>query len=307
MIFSVIHTTSYKYDHNVTYCHNLANLKPKTFLGQKLLDYTLEITPKPNSIEEKNDFFGNSITNFSIEKQHKELIVTARSTVERSYELQKDALISKKSKDITLEEAVSKLNSLESEIINAKQFLLDSVLIHDISSEIKEYAQKSFKKDLSVFEAAKDLMKRIFTDFKFDPNFSTVATPIDEVMKARKGVCQDFAQVAIACVRSIGLPARYVSGYIETLPPPGKEKLVGTDASHAWFSVFIPSYGWVDFDPTNNQIPKNQHIIVAYGRDYFDVPPLKGVIYGSGNSVMDVSVDIRPAKSQKQSQTQSQS
>ncbi|MGC1203710.1 MAG: transglutaminase family protein, partial [Flavobacteriaceae bacterium] len=121
------------------------------------------------------------------------------------------------------------------------------------------------------------------------------ATPIHEVMKNKKGVCQDFAQIGIACLRSVGIPARYVSGYIETLPPPGKEKLIGTDASHAWFSMYIPKFGWIDFDPTNNQIPKNQHIIVAHGRDYYDVPPLKGVIYSSGQNKMKVEVDIRPA------------
>lgn len=306
MIFSIIHTTSYKYDNNVTYCHNLANLKPKDFLGQKVLDYQLEITPKPTVTSDNSDFFGNTVTHFSIEKQHKELIVTARSKVERSFELQKNILHFSVCKELTLETALEKLNTLDEDIINARQFLLDSVLINKISPEIEAYAKVSFKKDRSVFDAAQELMKRIFTDFKFDANFSTVATPIDEVMKAKKGVCQDFAQVAIACVRSIGLPARYVSGYIETLPPPGKEKLVGTDASHAWFSVFIPGFGWVDFDPTNNQIPKNQHIIISYGRDYFDVPPLKGVIYGSGNSIMDVSVDIRPAKTQGQSQSQNQ-
>lgn len=295
MIFSIIHKTSYKYDNNVTYCHNLAILKPKNFLGQELLDYQLDITPKPTILNENLDFFGNTVAHFSIEKQHKELIVTARSKVARSYELQKDALTSKICKEMTLEKAWTKLNALDPEIIDAKQFLLDSALVNNISTTIYDYAKVSFKKDRSVFEAANELMKRIFTDFKFDAHFSTIATPIDEVMSEKKGVCQDFAQVAIACVRSMGLPARYVSGYIETLPPPGKEKLVGTDASHAWFSVYIPDFGWVDFDPTNNQIPKNQHIIVAYGRDYYDVPPLKGVIYGSGKSTMDVSVDIRPA------------
>ncbi|WP_405566273.1 transglutaminase N-terminal domain-containing protein [Polaribacter sp. Asnod6-C07] len=295
MIFSIIHQTIYKYDNNVTYCHNLAILKPKLFAGQELLEYDLEIEPKPTVINENIDFFGNSVTHFSIEKQHKELIVTAKSKVNRSYELQKNDINSEACKAITLETALSKLNSLTPEIIEAKQFLLDSVLIKNISSTIKDYAKVSFKKDRSVFDAANELMKRIFTEFKFDSNFSTIATPIQEVMEAKKGVCQDFAQLAIACVRSIGLPARYVSGYIETLPPPGKEKLVGTDASHAWFSVFIPEFGWVDFDPTNDQIPKNQHIVISYGRDYYDVPPLKGVIYGSGKSIMDVSVDIRPA------------
>src|SRR5690606_13062541 len=131
--------------------------------------------------------------------------------------------------------------------------------------EIKTYAEVSFKPNRPVFEAAFELMQRIYTEFEFDSEFSTIATPIHEVMKEKKGVCQDFAQIAIACVRSIGLPARYVSGYIETLPPPGKEKLVGTDASHAWFSVYIPTFGWIDFDPTNNQVPKNQHITVSWG------------------------------------------
>lgn len=297
MIFSIIHTTSYKYDNTITYCHNLANLKPRNFIGQELLDYELIITPKPTSINENIDFFGNNVANFSIEKQHKELIVTAKSKVKRSFELQENPLTSEICRAITLEKATIKLKSLSTEIIDAKQFLLDSVFIKSNAKEIKEYAKVSFKNDRSVFEAANELMKRIFTDFKFDPNFSTVATPIDEVMEAKKGVCQDFAQVAIACVRSVGIPARYVSGYIETLPPPGKEKLVGTDASHAWFSVYIPDFGWVDFDPTNDQIPKNQHIVTSYGRDYYDVPPLKGVIYGSGKSTMKVSVDIRPDKS----------
>ena len=135
-------------------------------------------------------------------------------------------------------------------------------------------------------------MQRIYTDFDFVSGFTSISTPINEVMREKKGVCQDFAQIAIACIRSMGLPARYISGYIETVPPEGQEKLVGADASHAWFSIFIPSFGWVDFDPTNNQIPKNQHIVVGWGRDYYDVPPLKGVVYGSGKSELKVAVDI---------------
>lgn len=294
MVFSLIHTTSYKYDSIITYCHNLVIVKPKTFLGQVLLDYRLEISPKPTILSEKEDFFGNTVVHFSIEKQHKELLVTAISKVERSFELQRNILNSHIHKSITLSEAKEKLNIHSPEIIEVKQFLLDSTFIKNISPDVKAYAEVSFKKDRSIFEATNELMKRIFTDFKFDPDFSTVSTPIDDVMKARKGVCQDFAQIGIACLRAMGIPARYVSGYIETLPPPGKEKLVGTDASHAWFSVYIPDFGWVDFDPTNDQIPKNQHITTSYGRDYYDVPPLKGVIYGSGKNTMDVSVDIRP-------------
>ena len=306
MIFSVIHKTTYNYANNVTYCHNLANLKPKTFVGQELLEYELEVEPKPTILKENIDFFGNSVTHFSIEKQHKKLVVTAKSKVKRSYEAQKNASISDACKSVTLEQALAKLKVLSPEIIEAKQYVLDSAFINNISETIHNYAKKSFQKERSVFEAANELMQRIFKEFKFDASFSTVATPIDEVIEAKKGVCQDFAQVAIACIRSMGLPARYVSGYIETFPPPGKEKLFGTDASHAWFSVYIPDFGWIDFDPTNNQIPKNQHIIVAYGRDYYDVPPLKGVIYGSGDSTLEVAVDIRPFKSENQQQQQQQ-
>lgn len=301
MEFTVIHKTTYNYTNNVTYCHNLANLKPKSFLGQKLLDYELIIEPKPTVIKETIDFFGNAVTHFSIEKQHKKLVVTAKSKVKRSFDEQKNAIITDTCKNITLEQALSKLKILSPENIGAKQFVLDSTFIKNISDKIHDYAKVSFKKNRSVFNASNELMQRIFKEFKFDSSFSTVATPIDEVMSAKKGVCQDFAQVAIACCRTMGLPARYVSGYIETFPPPGKEKLFGTDTSHAWFSVFIPEFGWVDFDPTNNQIPKNQHIIVAYGRDYYDVPPLKGVLYGSGESTLDVSVDIRPYTEQKKS------
>jgi transglutaminase-like putative cysteine protease len=295
MLFSVIHTTSYTYEGSVTYCHNIANLKPREFLGQKLVSYRLEITPKPSYIEEDFDFYGNTVTRFSIDEPHKELTVTAISKVERNYDLEKSVFSSEICKKTTVKDALEIIKNGGEEILKVVEFTLDSQFITAISDEITCYAKQSLKPEISLFSATKDLMERIYKDFKFDAEFSTIATPLDEVMKAKKGVCQDFAQIGIACLRSIGLPAKYVSGYIETLPPLGKEKLVGTDASHAWFSVYIPNFGWVDFDPTNNQIPKNQHITVSYGRDYYDVPPLKGVLYGSGGSKMKVSVDIRPA------------
>ncbi|MDO7171247.1 transglutaminase family protein [Mariniflexile sp. AS56] len=295
MEFQVSHTTSYDYESGVTFCHNIATLKPKSILGQTLLEYELEISPEPAEISERLDFFGNTITRFSIQTHHTELKVTAKSKILRDYALQPDIEDSEIGKTITLETALSTLKANTPEHIDAKQFILESIFIAKISPEIKAYAEVSFKPDRPIFEAAYELMERIFTEFDFDSSFSTIATPLQEVMTEKKGVCQDFAQIAIACVRSIGLPARYVSGYIETLPPPGKIKLVGTDASHAWFSVYIPTFGWVDFDPTNNQIPKNQHITVSWGRDYYDVPPLKGVIYSTGKNKMSVAVDIRPA------------
>ncbi|MFI1771441.1 transglutaminase family protein [Thalassobellus citreus] len=295
MTFQIFHTTSYNYESGVTFCHNIATLKPKDMLGQKVLDYRLEISPTPTEFSEKLDFFGNTVTRFSIQKHHKKLEVTAFSKIERDASLEPNIYESETGKSITLKEALASLKKPDPELLDIKQFILESILVAKITPEIRAYAEVSFKPDRSIFEAAYELMQRIYTEFEFNTQVTNVATPIHDVIKQKKGVCQDFAQIAIACVRSVGLPARYVSGYIETLPPPGKEKLVGTDASHAWFSLYIPSFGWVDFDPTNNQIPKNQHITVSYGRDYYDVPPLKGVIYSTGKNKMHVAVDIRPA------------
>ncbi|WP_010135040.1 transglutaminase family protein [Ochrovirga pacifica] len=306
MLYRVIHTTVYNYDEGVTFCHNMAVLKPKDIKGQALVDYQLEITPEPAEFSEREDFFKNTITRFSIQEHHKQLKVTATSLVRRDYTQQKDIDVHPKAKNRTLTETLAMLKGYEPAILDARQFQLDSVLLHDIDKNIKEYAEQSFQPNRSVYEATYELMERIFKDFEFNTSFTNVATPISEVMKEKKGVCQDFAHVAIACLRSVKLPARYVSGYIETLPPPGKEKLIGTDASHAWFSVFLPEFGWVDFDPTNNQVPKNQHIIVAWGRDYYDVAPLKGVLYTSGASRLKVSVDIRPAEEENQQQQQQQ-
>ncbi|NJB82723.1 transglutaminase family protein [Wenyingzhuangia aestuarii] len=294
MLYKVIHSTIYDYDEGVTFCHNIAILKPKDIAGQRLVDYQLEISPKPTEFSEKEDFFGNTITRFSIQEHHKQLKVIATSKVNRDVSTCKNIQDAEVGKRITLSETLELLKGVSDEILDARQYQLESILINNINEDIKKYALESFKPDRSVFEASFELMQRIFKDFEFNTTFSNVATPISEVMKEKKGVCQDFAQIAIACLRSVNLPARYISGYIETLPPPGKEKLIGTDASHAWFSVYIPTFGWVDFDPTNNQIPKDQHIIVAWGRDYYDVAPLKGVLYSSGMSTLSVSVDIRP-------------
>jgi len=307
MIFKVIHSTIYDYDEGVTFCHNTAILKPKNFLGQSLVDYQLEISPKPSEFSEREDFFGNTITRFSIQDHHKKLKVIATSIIDRDVTKSLSIKDFPKAEKITLKQTLKSLKGFDEAILDARQYQLESILLHSVDDAIKAYAEVSFKPDRSVYEATYELMERIFKDFEFNTQFTNVATPISEVMKEKKGVCQDFAHIAIACLRSVKLPARYVSGYIETLPLPGKEKLVGTDASHAWFSVFIPGFGWLDFDPTNNQIPKDQHIVVAWGRDYYDVAPLKGVLYTSGASRLKVSVDIRPDKETlKQQQAQQQ-
>jgi transglutaminase-like putative cysteine protease len=315
MVFDLWHKTKYEYENGASFCHNLTTLKPKNFPGQTLLEYRLEISPTPTDVTERLDFFGNTVTRFSIQQNHDELLVIAHSKVSRDYALQIDEAQFLEGKKVTIEASLKHLKKIDSKIIDVRQFVLASPLISNNSEEIKAYAALSFTPNRSLYEASHELMQRIFTDFDFVPGFSNIATPLHEVMKEKKGVCQDFAQIAIACVRAMGLPARYVSGYIETIAPEGKEKLIGTDASHAWFSVYIPTYGWVDFDPTNNQIPKNQHIVVAHGRDYYDVPPLKGVIYSMGKNEMSVAVDLRPSVSQElpntsnnisQSQSQSQ-
>ncbi|MHA7059043.1 transglutaminase family protein [Aquimarina sp. M1] len=304
MKFKIIHSTQYSYDADVSFCHNIATLIPRKSLGQELVDFNIQITPAPSSTDfsERIDFFGNHITRFSLQQLHRKLEVTSTSIVKRDYTAVFDSFHSENCKKVTLSEALLLLKANSKEILDAKQYILESILIRNIEDSIKKYALVSFKPNRSIFEATYELMQRIYTDFDFVSGFTNVSTPLKDVMEEKKGVCQDFAQIAIACIRSIGLPARYISGYIETVPPPGKIKLVGTDASHAWFAVFIPGFGWVDFDPTNNQIPKNQHVVVGWGRDYYDVPPLKGVVYSSGKSKLKVSVDIRPFQEVYQSQ-----
>ncbi len=295
MIFNVKHTTKYEYNAPVIYCHNIATLRPRESKGQQLLDYKIQITPQPAEISERIDFFGNYITRFSIQTEHIELKVTTKSKIVRDYAQFQDSFFSEACRSITLDQTLLALKSTAPAILDARQYILESIFIRRADDSIRDYAEVSFKRNRSVFDAAYELMQRIYTDFQFVPGFTSISTPVAEVMKEKKGVCQDFAQIAIACIRSVGLPARYVSGYIETVPPKGKEKLVGADASHAWFAIFIPGFGWVDFDPTNNLIPMDQHIVVGWGRDYYDVPPLKGVVYGSGKSRLKVAVDIAAA------------
>jgi len=250
MNISVSHITKYSYESPVSYSHNIATLKPRTFEGQKVIDYNIQISPVTNEFSERLDFFGNYITRFSIQDEHKELKVVTKSVIERDYSKVRETFFSNPCKSVTYFGALEMLKLITPEIIEAKQFILDSTLIKNNNEAMYKYAMESFKPNRSVFEATNELMTRIFKDFKFVPGFTSVSTPLSKVMKEKKGVCQDFAQIAIACLRSIGLPARYMSGYIETLPPPGKEKLVGTDASHAWFAVYIPSL-MIKFQKTN--------------------------------------------------------
>lgn len=288
MRYQITHTTEYAYRKTVSTCHNEIHLIPRNFSRQDCISHQLQIHPVPADYRERCDFFGNTVASFSIHQPHERLIVTASSEV--VVEAEKPQLDFYQ--DIRWESVCERLHANEElENLEARQYLLDSPLVAG-TSELADYAKPSFCKGRYLMDAVSDLMQRIHVDFAYDPHFTTVSTPLDEVLEHRRGVCQDFAHLAIGCLRSQGIPARYVSGYVETLPPPGQTRLVGADASHAWFSVYMPERGWLDFDPTNNQMPMDRHVTLAWGRDYSDVTPLKGVIFGGGEHSVNVSVDV---------------
>lgn len=289
MKYQVTHTTIYDYTQPVSLCQNIAVLKPRETPLQKCLAARLDIDPLPDNLFEYEDFFANQVVYFAIEHEHQRLSVTSTLLLENNYSgVPATPMFNTQPWSESLTD-----NALND--IAVRQYAF-ATPITSASPEIRDYALRSFPQGRTLFDGVKDLMHRIFRDFTFRSGHTTIATPPAEVMHLRVGVCQDFAHIALACLRSLRIPARYVSGYIETIAPKGKEKLVGADASHAWFSVFIPGMGWMDFDPTNDQIPSGQHITVAWGRDYFDVVPLKGVILGSGDNELEVLVDVRRVK-----------
>ncbi len=307
MIYNIYHKTKFNYQSIVTFSHNIARLKPKDTEYQKLLEYSMHISPDIYESYEFTDMFGNSNSHTLIREPHQSLEVIGKSKVEIFPHLIDGHVEYIKSNSITYEKAIERLGKFQISDLHAKQFLFESQLIPINSQRIATYALESFHPQRDLFEACYEFMQRIFNDFEFLSGFSDITTPVEEIFEAKKGVCQDFAQFAISALRTIGLPAKYMSGYIETLPPEGEEKLFGVDASHAWFSLYIPNAGWIEFDPTNNLIPREQHILLGSGRDYHDISPLKGVVLSSGNSNLSVMVDVRREEQKIQIQTQSQS
>ena len=294
MHFRVTHTTQYKYNDTVGVSFNEARLMPRKSQNQKVITSTLNILPHPTDFRVREDFFGNSVAFFSIQQPHHTFNVTAISEVqlnERHAQLDfYQGFAWETVREMLLQQHSNCLKQAPY-LTEARQYTLDSPLI-STTKMLAHYARPSFTKGRSITDTVKDLVQRIYHDFTFDPDFTTLATPLAIVLEHRRGVCQDFAHLAIGCLRSQGLAARYVSGYIETLPPKGHAKLMGADASHAWFSVYMPEQGWVDFDPTNNIIPSMQHITLGWGRDYSDITPLKGVIFGGQNHELEVYVQV---------------
>jgi len=296
MIYDIYHKTTFEYENDVTFSHNMARLKPKSTLYQKVRSFSMEIEPEVYESHEFVDMFGNTNTHMLIRNPHQSLSVIGHSKVEIIPEEIDEHLKYIKANSISYGEAIERLNTFHSDDLDAKQFLFESALIPYCSQAIKAYAFESFQTDRDLFEATEEFMQRIFNDFDFVSGFSDITTPVEKIFEEKKGVCQDFAQFAISALRTIGLPAKYMSGYIETLPAEGEKKLFGADASHAWFAVYIPNAGWVEFDPTNNLIPREQHILLGWGRDYNDISPLKGVVFSSGNSELSVMVDVRKSE-----------
>ncbi|WP_138482290.1 transglutaminase family protein [Dyadobacter bucti] len=290
MKYRLTHKTEYQYTVPVNNYHSLLCLTPRTLPNQICHSFSINVTPEPAQIVERTDFYGNKNHYFSIHTPHKNLTVLTSSIVECLSEAMGPPLISA---DGTCGAARQRFVTDRSLKISLMEYITPSPLVK-WDQEILDFAADCFRDDVSLYECVRNLCRKIYTEFDFVSDFTTVNTPIKEVLASKKGVCQDFSHLAIACIRSFGFAARYVSGYLETLPPPGKQKLQGSDASHAWISVFIPDYGWCDFDPTNNVVPGERHIITAWGRDYSDVPPLKGIIFSYGKHELSVEVDVIP-------------
>jgi transglutaminase-like putative cysteine protease len=289
MNYTVSHRTTYRYASDVAYSRLVAHLAPRATKHQRPLAFEVNLSPDPVKSFARSDFFGNTTNWFTVDEPHDVLDIIAEShvavdpvpafvpeaslrweTVRTSFDLPADP-----------------------ETLEALQYTFDTPLTAT-DDEVVAYARRSFRIGQPLFACALDLNTRIHADFKFDKEATDTRTTVKRAFELRAGVCQDLSHVGVAAVRSMGLAARYVSGYLLTRPPPGRERLVGADASHAWFSVWVPPYGWIDFDPTNDMLPSSEHITVAWGRDYCDVAPIHGIITGGSEHEVEVAVDVLP-------------
>lgn len=287
MKYKIIHNTTYEYTEQAALSQNHLCLFPRATARQAIEASDMFITPQPSTLDLRTDYFGNHIHHFMVQQPHRKLEIISESILQTSVWDLPDPTSTPTWENVR--DLIHEHHS--SEDLDACNYLFSSPFIAP-SLPFAEYAEISFYPRRPVLEAALDLTERIYREFTYEKNATIIGTPLEDVLKNKKGVCQDFAHLQIACLRSIGLAARYVSGYLETIPPPGETRMIGADASHAWLSVYIPGFGWVDLDPTNNMIPGEQHITVAWGRDYGDVTPVKGVIWGGGSHKLLVAVDV---------------
>lgn len=286
MRYRVRHVTEYRYSAQVINGHTVAHLRPRPTPTQTVTSSEVTTAPVADHADEYLDVFGNHASYRAVEQVHDQLVVTGLYEVDLStpepllWSPPWEELRSIVATDGSADGLLARMCSIESKYVTP-------------SADLARFASWSFLPGRAFHEAVVDLSHRIFTEFAFDPGFSDVSTPLADVLTHRRGVCQDFAHLAIGSMRSLGLPARYVSGYIENEPPPGTAKLAGGDASHAWCSVYIPGWGWLDVDPTNDQAPPMSHVTVGWGRDYADVAPVRGVVFGSpATQELSVAVEV---------------
>ena len=290
--YQILHDTCYRYDSPVSLAQQLAHLWPRECEWQRCTEQQLLISPEPTTRRDEQDVFGNPLTRLAFERPHDELQVNARLTVEV---LARPVVDFQQSPawELTRNALTYSSQPLSASLLEACRYRFQSPYVH-LKRSFVEFSESCFPAGRPLMLGVQALMQKIFSEFTFDAEATQVATPLVEVLERRRGVCQDFAHLMLACVRSRGLAARYVSGYLLTQPPPGQPRLIGADASHAWVSVFCPVLGWVDFDPTNNVQPALEHITLAWGRDFSDVSPLRGVILGGGNHDPEVRVTVLP-------------
>jgi transglutaminase-like putative cysteine protease len=288
--YRVTHTTAYRYAEDVSASYGQFHLLPRDLPGQHCERSEVVIDPRPDDYRERSDFFGNRMAYFEIGSAHRSLSVSTTSWVEVAASARRDAVAAVSEAGLAWEQA--RPRSLAAGDLEGSEFLLDSPLVA-ASDDLADYGRSIFTDGRPMVEALTDLAVRVHDEFAYRPGATKVSTTAGEVLVQRQGVCQDFAHLVIGCLRSLGLAARYVSGYLETVPPPGRERLQGADVSHAWASVLVPGMGWIDVDPTNRHLVNEHYVVTAWGRDYSDVPPLKGVIFTEGTEHdLEVLVDV---------------
>lgn len=291
MLYDVRHETRFHYAEGVTLSHQLLKLKPRPSTRQNVLDARIDVMPQPTARRGWSDYFGNQAEFLTVQEPHRELVISSRSRVEVLPGMSIMLDFSPAWEVV----AQSVQRPATREAFTASQYCFDSPYV-EIHAALREYALVTFQPGRPLLDAVMALTSRIHREFDYRGGVTDVSTPVQRVLELKTGVCQDFAHFGIGCLRALGLPARYVSGYLLTRAPEGRPRLQGADESHAWLAVWCPELGWVDFDPTNDLMPNLEHVTVAWGRDYGDVSPVSGFIFGGGRHDVQVSVDVVPAE-----------
>jgi len=291
--YHIRHDTLYRYDQPVGESRQMLRLTPRELPGQHCVSHRIEIVPEPQRIEDFADGFGNPVRSMHFERDHDALFIRAESWVELESRPLPDLAASPAWESVRDQLAYRAGRFLDAAMLEACGYLFESAHVR-VKRDFADFAATDFPAGVPLLVGVDRLMRRIFHEFTFDPEATDISTPVTEVLENRRGVCQDFAHLMLSCLRSIGLAARYVSGYILTRPPAGKPRLIGADATHAWVSVFCPGVGWVDFDPTNALLPALEHVTIGWGRDFADVSPLRGVILGGGGHEPEIAVTMVP-------------